>query len=195
MFNDLIKNLRIFEKKRLDKEYYLELLSHDAYEYYSLPEEFKNDEDIIITAITREPYVLNYISHEIKDNAKYIEIAVNKNYRSLMYASKRLQNDEDIINKTLIAMGCEKEHHRDYYYALGCMAESILDNEKFVSLALAKRKDMFLPPKFASQRITNLVEHVNDPVEFLKAYSHKTIIEKSLSQIPLNSIPTKRKKL
>lgn len=189
----MITKIMIKEKIEISKEECLAYVADSGYSYHSISDNFKNDKDIIITALNSSGYALNGMSSEIVDNPDYVEVAINKDYRAFMYASYRLQHDETMIEKTLIAMGCNEPDYNNYSYALGTMEYSVRDNELFVSMALNKRNDM-KTIEWASSRIQDLVGN-NDPATFLNAFINKTKLENKLNSTLPKSPITKRTKI
>lgn len=77
-----------------DKDVVLSMIKLDSSILYYTP--FKNDKEVVLTAVQQEGSSLRYASPELQNNKEVVLTAVNQNGESIRYASEDLQNDKDI---------------------------------------------------------------------------------------------------
>jgi len=97
-------------------------ISPTSLEYAS--DEYKNDKDILMTAIKSEPLALLYASDKLKNDKELVLEAVKGDGNSLQYASETLRNDKEIV---LIAL-------KDTIYASGYIGESLLNDSDILAI-------------------------------------------------------------
>ena len=79
------------------KQCAMQLIAHDPKKLEQLPEYFRNDSDIVHTAVLQNGRALKYASDKLKGNRVIVHAAVLQNGLALEYASNDLKGDHKIV--------------------------------------------------------------------------------------------------
>lgn len=60
-------------------------------------EEQRNNKEIVLNAISKNPFNLEYVSDSLKDDKEVVLLAISQDGRNLKYASERLKKDKEIV--------------------------------------------------------------------------------------------------
>lgn len=84
-------------KQLKNRAYVLNYIDYNAKNLSYVPDEFKNDKEIVSKAVSAHGSSLQYASDELKDDKDVVSIAVEDFGISLKYASERLRDDKDVV--------------------------------------------------------------------------------------------------
>jgi len=93
-------------------------------------DEFKNDYEIVLSAIKKSSYSLQYASKELQNNYNIVLTAVNKKGRTIKYASIELRNNYNIV------LAAIKEDIECVRY----ISKTLLDNENIILTGIKSNK-------------------------------------------------------
>ena len=87
-------------KLRHDKNFVLLVVQTNGYALeYTLA--FKNDKDVVLTAIESKPRSIQYASDNLKDDDEVVKFAIERDGYSLKYASNRIKSDPKMLLNAL----------------------------------------------------------------------------------------------
>ena len=133
-----INNQDIGHRLKIDREGKAEV--EDSIIKYA-SQNLRNDKDIVLKAIEKNPDALEFASKELQDNDMVVRRAIlNYNTTALQFASDRLKNNFDIV-KTAVQMNPE---------VLKFASKELRNNEDIVKEAVAYDTEYF---KFAGDKI------------------------------------------
>jgi hypothetical protein len=81
---------------KMDQKTAINKVRKQGLEIQNLPEEFKNDELVVLAALENDEYALNFASNELKNNREFIKKVVKKNGRALQFAGESIKADKEI---------------------------------------------------------------------------------------------------
>jgi len=81
----------------LTKQYYLNLVSNDGWALHTIPQEFRNDKDVVLAAIAHDGRAFQYASPELQNDREVVITAVTKCSLVLSLLPKQFQNDKEIV--------------------------------------------------------------------------------------------------
>ncbi len=118
------------EEFRDDEEIVFTIVSKDGSALASADEELKDDEKIVLAAVRNNGYALKFGSEKMRDNRNVALAAVQKDGSALEFASERIRDDKEIA---LTAIKAQK-------YTKGNLGDAI----QFVSYRLQNDLDVVL---------------------------------------------------
>lgn len=106
-------------------------------------DEFKNDFEVVYTAVENTPYAIEYAADELKNNMDIVELAVSKSEYCLVFSLPVMEkyNDDDRLVKMAI-----EANGANIAYA----SERIRDDYEMAELALKNQKDIYPSTAFKS---------------------------------------------
>jgi len=131
------------EEVRNNKEIVLVAVSNNwrALEYAS--EQLKNDRDVVLKAVRASGLALQYASEELRDDEEVVLTAVENEPNALFSASERLRDDKRIVLEAVRSNG----------WALQSASERLRDDEEIVLEAIKTNRDIL--ENYASERLRN----------------------------------------
>ena len=82
----------ILQKEALEFQRKLEQIRHDY-----IPENLRGDKEIVIEAVKRDGWALEFASKELRNDKEVVIEAVKEDGRALQFASEGLRSDLDIV--------------------------------------------------------------------------------------------------
>lgn len=147
-----------------DKDVVLSMIKLDSSILYYTP--FKDDKNVVLTAVKYHGLSLRYASDELKSNKELVLAAVMRNGESIQYASEALQNDKDIALATVTNNGdslrfLSMQLRRDKSIILAAVTQNSLALKHaslYVKTDLSDEREIFLTALETSIR-TNQPAH------------------------------------
>ncbi|MBR0351026.1 MAG: DUF4116 domain-containing protein [Clostridia bacterium] len=118
----------------------------------NLSDEFKNDSEVIETALNKCGLALKYLLEDNKKNEEYVKIAILQNGLALRYASEELKNNAEIVRIAVSQNGL----------ALRYASEELKNNPEIVKIAVNQDGQAL---RFASEKLKNNKEIAQLAVE------------------------------
>ncbi|MDX2347062.1 MAG: DUF4116 domain-containing protein [Legionella sp.] len=85
------------DEEQNNREYALTALLGSGGEFKNLPEQFKDDKDIVLAVVFKTSMAIQHASPTLKDDFDVVWEAVNKAGGALKFASKRLKQNEELV--------------------------------------------------------------------------------------------------
>ena len=85
------------EKDRVNRKKWRTKVKENSRNFYDIPALLKKDRAFLKTLLTLDTYVLNYFPDKFKDDKEIALLSLNKNPLSLCDVSQRLQNDKEVV--------------------------------------------------------------------------------------------------
>ena len=63
--------------------------------------QWKDDKDVMLTAITQDPFILYWVSQRLKKDKDIVLAAVRQQGELLMYSSNLLKNDDEVVSEAI----------------------------------------------------------------------------------------------
>lgn len=145
-FSDEIKN----DKYVLYSILYKDIEGHNSFAH--LPDVFKDNKYIAITAIEHNPNLLQYASDRLKDDKEVVLTALKQDSTTFYYASDRLKNDREMVEYAVTRNG----------WTLGYTSKELQDDKDLVMKAI---KSNVLSLRFASDRLKDDIDVVTTAVK------------------------------
>ena len=151
--NELLDKYSVLEyagkEIRNNYDIVLKSVKRDPYSLKYASNELRNNYDIVLESVKKEPYSLKYASDELRNNKEIVELAVIPSYDSgtFMYAGDALKNNLEFIEKLL----------DNEYVVLEYCSDEIKNNYDIV-LKSIKRFPYSL--KYASDELRNNIDIV-----------------------------------
>jgi predicted RNA-binding protein (virulence factor B family) len=92
----------------------------------NLPQTFRSNKKVVISAVTNDGYALNHAAENLQDDKEVVFAAVTNNGGALEFASQRLRADKEVVISAVTNNG----------YALNRAAENFRDNKEVVFAAV-----------------------------------------------------------
>jgi len=90
-------------KLNVDKAKAIELVKKDAYVLEDLPDEFKNDYEVVRLAVSLKPYSFGSASEMLRNNAELAIMAISGNHNTMRYVGRQLQNNIGFLKDAYVA--------------------------------------------------------------------------------------------
>lgn len=114
------------EDMKSDEDVVLAAVTKNGFDLNYASENLKNNEKIVLVAMEKSPHTLKFASANLKDNEKVVLTGVNKNPQVLQYASDKLKGNEELVLAAVTKSGV----------ALQYANEGLKANEKIVLVAV-----------------------------------------------------------
>ena len=109
-----------------DKKELIAILKVNGFKLQDLPDELKDDLEIVSAALSSNGANMLYASEKLKDDKNLALFAVKNNSSALMYVSPRLKDDEDVVREAV------RKDGRKLKYA----SQRLKKNKEFAILAV-----------------------------------------------------------
>lgn len=151
----------IFISSRLknNKAFSLEIIKYDSNALKFLSDEMRDDETVVLAAVSKHPSSLEYASSRLKNSRSFIYKLVKENERHypgpFSYASRELRGDKEFI------LECLHSNIEDTFMLFG-ITDALKDDEDFIKQAIAISGDAL---SFASNRLQNKKELIFEAIK------------------------------
>ncbi len=143
-----------FNLFRNDKEVVLEAVKKDSYALQYASDELKNDKEVVLEAVKKDGWALKYASYRLLDDKEVVLAAVEQDGWALQFASDSLKEDKEVVLEAV-----KKDS-----YALQYASDELI-NDKEVVLEAVKKDGRAL--MFASERLRDDKDVLNSMRDFL----------------------------
>ena len=93
-----------------DKDAILSLINEHGSDYRymlkHLPEEYRNDKDIVLAAVEKYPYAFKYASKELRNDKNFVLAVLGKEGNAVEEVSESLRHDRDVAMAAVVNNGC-----------------------------------------------------------------------------------------
>lgn len=143
--------------ERIEKEYKEHkdfanspLPTHELATLSKVSPKLKNDEEVVLAAMKRNPYALQYADDSLKNNKEFMLRSIKVDAHLVRYASDKLKDDEEFM---LVAT-------ETYNYLFDAASNRLKDREDFVRVVIKRSSLMYRDfiMKNASIRVQKLLE-------------------------------------
>jgi hypothetical protein len=124
----------------MTKEEAIELVKQDAFGLENLDAKFKNDREIVMTAVSINGNAFKYASEELKNDREIAMAAVSNHGSVLQYVSEVFKNDREIVMAAVSNSG----------YALEYASEKLKNDREIVMAAMILDDNVI---KYASKQL------------------------------------------
>ena len=88
----------------MDKEEAIEAVSENALVYTTLPDELKEDRDVVLATVRKDGYILIYMDPQFKED-KEVVLAALTNFGYAIHYTKHLKGDKDVVTAAIMYDG------------------------------------------------------------------------------------------
>jgi hypothetical protein len=125
--------LFISNRLKNDRAFSLEIIKNDSNALAYLNESIRDDEIVVLAAVSKHPSSLKYANSRLKNSRSFIFKVVNENETHspgpFRYASRDLRSDKEFV---LECLRCTEDS-----YILNNIADALKDDEDFIKQAIA----------------------------------------------------------